>query len=261
MKIGIILENLKTHYENALSIAEELGVDGVQFYGNNYAPASCPLPISAICAEIDGDAFESYNQDRILKTFNIMDLSKKLGCRVVTSHIGVIDISNKQMKKAVEKIGKYGDEIGVKFAIETGPEQCTILKSFIECLDTNSVGVNFDPANLVMVTGDDPIKGVKTLQKYIYHCHIKDGVMLKQTDPKIIYDYFKNKGIEDINLREYFLETPLGQGKVDLKGWIKALKEIGYKGYLTIERETGKTPIEDIKEAIRYTKGLIECKY
>ena len=257
MKKGVILEGFKTDYESAMNLAIELGFDAVQFYGNYYKPESACLPVSAVCAEIDGDSFETYNTYRIEKTKEIMLLAKKLGCAVVTTHIGVVNLKNAEMKKAVEEIGQFGETVGVSLAIETGPEKCTTLKQFIEGLDTKNVGVNFDPANLVMVTDDDPVKGIYTLKDHILHVHVKDGVMLKKTEPKVIYDFFANGGIGDLRLEEYFRETPLGEGTVDLPGVINALKEIGYDGYLTIERETGDNPAEDIKKAAAYLEKLI----
>ena len=108
-----------------------------------------------------------------------------------------------------------------------------------------------------MVTGQDPVKAVKKLGKYIVHTHVKDGIMLKQTDPEIIYDCFAKGGIDALNVSDYFLETPLGEGSVDFSNYIKALKEIGYDGYLTIERETGNNPINDIQNALRTVKKFI----
>ena len=82
--------------------------------------------------------------------------------------------------------------------------------------------VNFDPANFVMVTGDDPVKGVYTLKDYIVHTHAKDGIMKQKSDPKD-YTFFAEGGIEDLRLEDYFLETPLGEGHVD-SYWLKALR-------------------------------------
>lgn len=257
MKKGIILESFKTGYNEALSLATELGFEGVQFYGNYFTPDSVPLTVSAVCAEIDGDSFETYNKDRIEKTKEIMLLARKLGSNIVTTHIGVVNLENADMKRAIEEIGAFGEEVGVSLAIETGPEKCTTLKAFIEGLATKNVGVNFDPANLVMVTDDDPVKGVYTLKDHILHVHIKDGVMLKKTDPKVIYDFFASGGIGDLRLDEYFKETPLGEGNVDMKGFIAALRDIGYDGFLTIERETGENPTADIKKAVDFLNTLI----
>ena len=80
--------------------------------------------------------------------------------------------------------------------------------------------------------------------------------MLKKTDPKVIYDFFAEGGIGDLRLGDYFLETPLGEGKVDWNRYLSALSDIGYKGYLTIEREVGRDAIKDIRSAV----GFLEKK-
>ena len=108
-----------------------------------------------------------------------------------------------------------------------------------------------------MVTDDDPVEAVYTLKDYIVHTHVKDGVMLKKADPKVIYDYFAEGGIGDLRLSDYFLETPPGEGKVDFDRYFAALKEIGYDGFLTIERETGADPADDIKRALKFIKDKI----
>ena len=88
------------------------------------------------------------------------------------------------------------------------------------------------------------------LKDYIVHTHAKDGVMIKKTDPQVIYDFFADGGIEDLRLSDYFLETPLGEGHVDFDAYLNALREIGFNGYLTIEREAGPDPVTDVRIAM-----------
>ena len=114
------------------------------------------------------------------------------------------------------------------------------------------MAVNLDPANVVMVTGDDPVRAVYTLKDYIVHTHAKDGRMLRKTDPRVIYDFFAEGGIGDLRLDDYFKEVPLGQGGVDFDGYMKALEDIGYTGFLTIEREVGENPAADIALAVEF---------
>jgi sugar phosphate isomerase/epimerase len=102
------------------------------------------------------------------------------------------------------------------------------------------------------------VEGVRILKDYIVHTHAKDGIMLKQTDPEIIYNYFAEGGIEDINLKDYFLETPLGEGRVDFTSYLKVLGEAGFNGFLTIEREVGVSPEADIRLAAGFLKRLME---
>ena len=154
-------------------------------------------------------------------------------------------------------MAEYAWKNGAYFAIETGPEPAVRLKAFLDSLDSRGVAVNLDPANLVMVTDDDPVQAVYTLRDYIVHTHAKDGRLLKKTDPQVIYDFFAEGGIGDLRLGDYFLETPLGQGAVDFDRYLGALKEIGYKGFLTIEREVGEDPTADIRLAVDFLKARI----
>ena len=106
-----------------------------------------------------------------------------------------------------------------------------------------------------MCAGDDPVKAVYNLKDYIVHTHAKDGEQLKPFDTKALYSprYYglpavKGKGI-------LYNELPLGEGKVDFDAYLGALREIGYDGYLTIERECGDTPAKDIAEAVKFLDG------
>ena len=140
-------------------------------------------------------------------------------------------------------------------AIETGPEKATTLLAFLE--DTKGgVGVNLDPANFVMVTGQDPVEAVRILKDYIVHTDAKDGVMNCQNDPTEVYHAFAVGGVDALNACKGFTEVPLGFGQVDWKNYIAALKEIGYNGFLTIERETGENPQEDIRLAAQHLLRL-----
>ena len=109
-----------------------------------------------------------------------------------------------------------------------------------------------------MVTGDDPTKAVYTLKKYIVHTHAKDGVKLLDGNPEYIYQVV-HPIPEEVQGKRYFEEVPLGTGSVDFPSYLKALDEIGYRGFLTIEREVGENPEADIKTAYDFlTKTISE---
>ena len=142
------------------------------------------------------------------------------------------------------------------FAIETGPETSSVLKDFLDALHSTGVAVNFDPANLVMVTGDDPVKAVYTLKDYIVHTHVKDGNRLNISNPEFIYKTVSPIP-EDFNNVQYFEVVPLGAGSVDFPNYLKALEEIRYKGFLTIECKAGDNPENDVKTACDYLNKTI----
>jgi sugar phosphate isomerase/epimerase len=280
MKLGVITDCFKKSHFEGIKMAADLGLDGVQIYATTgeFSPATLTaeqkaeyknllkekgLVVSALCGDMGGHGFEiaQDNAERIEKTKAIIDLAEEFGARVITTHIGVIpaDKTNPKyavMLNALTECGLYAKEKGITLAIETGPEKATTLLQFVQ--DTKGgVGVNLDPANFVMVTEQDPVEAVYLLKDYIVHTHLKDGKMLKKTDPQIIYDFFADGGIEALNVADFFLETPVGEGNVDFPAYIKALKEIGYDGFLTIERETGADPSADIQKALDYIKTVL----
>lgn len=280
MKIGVITDCFKLPLDDSIELAGKLGLNGIQVYATTgkFSPDSLDqnrkahikqllkesgLEISALCGDMGGFGFQKTedNPVRIAKTKAIIDLAEEFNVPVITTHIGVIPADKnhpryKIMLDALNECGEYAASKNITLAIETGPESAKTLLAFLE--DTKcGVGVNLDPANFVMVTGQDPVEAVKLLGKYIVHTHAKDGKMLKQTDPEIIYDCFARGGIEGLNILDYFIETPLGEGQVDFASYIKALQEVGFDGYLTIERETGSDPVNDIQKAVAELKKHI----
>ena len=187
-----------------------------------------------------------------------MDLAKDLETDIVTTHIGVVPADPghdryKIMQEACFKLAEYADSLNAHFAIETGPEESATLKQFLDGLHSTGVAVNLDPANLIMVTGDDPVQAVHNLKDYIVHTHAKDGVRNYYRDPEEVYGLVEAEMLASPS----FAELPLGQGGVDFGNYLKALDEIGYHGFLTIEREVGDDPEKDIRLAVDFLNGLM----
>lgn len=272
--IGIIIDSFRTDIPTAVKKAAELGADGIQVYSTRgeMAPENMDaakrrefldlvksngLKISALCGDL-GCGFHNteLNPGLIEKSKRILDLAKDLETNIVTTHIGVVPSDPghprfKVMQAACKELADYADSIDAHFAVETGPETSATLKMFLDSLDSTGVGVNLDPANLVMVTGDDPVSAVYNLRKYIVHTHAKDGVKLLDKDPEIIYGLRKDDALVTDCA---FKEVPLGEGSVPFAKYLAALEDIGYKGFLTIEREVGDDPAGDIGKAVRFLK-------
>lgn len=277
-KIGVMLDSFKIGIDQAIEEAARLGAQGVQAYAveGEMKPANLSetrrkdifnriqehgMVVAAICGDLGGHGFtrEEENPHKIEESKRIMELAKMLACDVVTTHIGVVPTDDtcrryETLVLACRELGEFAQSLDAAYAVETGPETPEILCKFLNDVGTRGFCVNYDPANLVMVTGSDPVQGVHTLKDYIVHTHAKDGQMLKQADPQVIYDFFAEGGIDDLNLKDYFLETPLGEGDVDFEAYLRALDEIGYHGFLTIEREVGDTPAKDLAHAVRFLK-------
>ena len=274
--IGAMLESFRLPTPEAIKKAAEIGAKGIQMYATygDHAPEnmtttarkelldmvkSSGMVFSAICGDLGmGFGNAEKNPELIEKSKRIMELAKELETDVVTTHIGVVPENPehpryKIMQEACVELSRYADSLDAHFAIETGPETSATLKTFLDSLGSRGVAVNLDPANLVMVTGDDPVQAVYNLKDYIVHTHAKDGKKLFDKDPEIIYGVIE----EEIKTGRSFQEVPLGEGGVDFTAYLAALDDIGYRGFLTIEREVGDDPAKDIAMAADFLREKI----
>lgn len=280
-KIGAMVDSFRLSTYEGVAKAKEIGADGIQVYvvGGDMTPdkldaekrqafkkyvADNGLQISALCGDLGGHGFqrENENEDKISRSKAIVDLAVDLDVKVVTTHIGVVPEDKaspiyQNMLYVCKVLGAYAESKGVTFAIETGPETSARLAAFLDDVNSKGIGVNLDPANLIMITNDDPVKAVYNLRKYIVHTHAKDGVFLKPCDPIKVYDAFAEGGIEGISNEVTYKEVPLGDGQVNWDKYLDALEDIGFKGFLTIEREVGEKPEEDIRKAANFLKSKI----
>lgn len=277
MKIGAMLESFRLGFKGGVEKAASLGINGLQIYATD--GEICPdnmtdskiketldfvkshgLVISALCGDFGrGFANPDENPELIEKSKRILDLSLKLECNIVTTHIGTVpekECETKEiMRKACRELALYADSVGAAFAVETGPEKGKILGEFLDSLGASGVRVNFDPANLVMVSDDRPEEALKYLGKYVVHTHAKDGYMLKKKVEQEISIGAEAKEHEALMKMGYsYLEVPLGEGDVNFDVYLPALAATGYNGFLTIEREVGENPEKDIELAVSFLK-------
>lgn len=280
-KIGTLADWFGVGLIEGIKQSQYCGASGVQVYAWNelhpdmislhgietvkQTARACEQEITALCAELGGHGLEIKEDndkklDYLKKTVNLATL---LECSVITTHIGIVPEDEKSdkyqiMQEACSRIGRYAKDKGIYIAVETGPEPVKRLCHFLDGCEGN-MAVNYDPANLVMVTCDDEVEGVYTAGKRIVHTHAKDGVCNLNAGCQVVYGIFADGGIEALNtISTYFTETPLGQGDVRWIPYLRALKETGYDGYLTIEREVGKEAGKDIKMAVGFLKELLK---
>jgi len=278
--IGLIINGFKTDRSTAISLAARMGVDGIQMYATKGAsdPANMDLSarralkkevsdaglvFSALCGDLGmGFGNKENNPSLVRKLKSILDLANDLGTNIVTTHIGVVPEDEKHerfkiMQEACAELASYAHKNGSFFAVETGPERSTTLLKFIKSLGTDGVAVNFDPANLRMVVDEDSVEAVKNLAPYIVHTHAKDGVMLKKGNPEYLYAVV-HPIPEEIKNMKFYEERPLGEGNVNFSAYLKALEEVGYKGFLTVEREAGSDPVKNIGDSVEFLKRMVK---
>ncbi len=263
IKIGVIPDCFRLPIKQGIKKTAELHLNGIQPYAvsGDISPEQLTktgrnelkkfvddlgLEISALVGDFGYGFTNPKTLDWVVKkSKGVIDLAFDIGVKIVTTHIGVVpenknDTGWKMMAQSLPEIGTYAYNKGIVLATETGPEPASMLKEFLDFINNPGIKVNYDPANLVMVAGDDPVKGVQTLRNYIVHTHAKDGIKLPN-------DEKGNKKWE---------EKPLGEGNVDFPKYLKAMKEIEYNGFFTIEREVGNNPERDIIKARDFLRSL-----
>jgi sugar phosphate isomerase/epimerase len=172
------------------------------------------------------------------------DFAHKVGVPSITTHVGFIPEDPNDPRyvgtlDALKEIAGYCANLGLLFCFETGQETPVTLLRTIEDIGSDNLGINLDPANLLLYGKANPVDALDVFGKYVRGVHAKDG------------EY-------PTNGRELGKEKPLGEGRVDFPRLVPKLKSYGFQGALTIEREiSGPQQIEDIKRAIRLLEPLL----
>ncbi len=281
MKIGVIVEMFRKPLREGIATAAKLGCDGVQIYGMTPEFNLLERPVSeirdlrkfaedkglvfsAVCSDMPGFGFEHAEEvpERLTNMRKLTDMALELDCHVLTNHIGIVEPGHEFYPVMVDSVGKaaeYAAANGVTIAIETGPEHAAVLKKFLGDVKSPGLGINLDPANLKMVLDADPAEAVRTLAGHIVHTHAKDGLHLRKCNPREVYTAFAEGGFEALVARtgELFREVPLGEGQVNWAEYIQALRDTGYDGFLTVEREVGDDPEADIARAVAFLKNML----
>jgi L-ribulose-5-phosphate 3-epimerase len=181
---------------------------------------------------------------RIAHIKQASDFAKQCGIAAVQTHCGFIpenpnDPTYKEVVTAIREVTTYCKSNVQNFRYETGQETPTTLLRTILDVGTNNQGVNFDLANLILYGKANPVDAIEILSPYIQGIHAKDG--LWPTNPKDLGQ-----------------EVPIGKGRVDFPRIIARLKELNYRGAVTIEREiSGPRQIDDVLAAKEYLETLI----
>jgi len=166
---------------------------------------------------------ETTRAKRVQDTKRCADFANEVGAANVSSHIGYIPEDRAEaaycaLVGALQEICDYLKRPRMGFCLETGQESAGLLRQFIGDVGRDNLKVNFDPANMIAYGTEDPIDALEVLAPWVWGVHCKDAV------------WPKGEG----QLGE---ERPLGEGEVGMERFLAKLKEIGYEGPLTIERE------------------------
>jgi sugar phosphate isomerase/epimerase len=170
-------------------------------------------------------------------------LAAELGLKLVTFHAGFVhhEPTTPDYQKMLSRLAVVAEIFAdrhVQLGLETGQESAAALARLLAGLDHPNVGVNFDPANMVLYAQGDPVAAVRTLGPLIRQVHIKDA---KRTQVPGTWGE----------------EVVAGNGEVDWQAFLKALKEINFAGDIVIEREAGTQRVADVRTAREILAKLI----
>ncbi len=198
-------------------------------------------------AETVGLVPEATRAARAAEFRGISDFATYIGCSVVALHIGFVpDSSTASYRNLIETTRSLLDHVkmnGQNLHLETGQESADHLLHFIADVGRDNLFINFDPANMILYGTGNPIEALKQVGHLVRSIHCKDA---KWAAPAV-------RG------KEWGCETPLGEGDVGMETFLRTLKEIGYTGPLTIEREIPQDPVRqkaDIGKAVKLLEDL-----
>jgi len=178
---------------------------------------------------------DQYWEGNLKSVFDAIDITVQLGIKYLSLHFGFLDLTDpdcaKKLHDRTKVLADRAAQKNIQLLMETGQETAVELRQFLEELNHPALGVNFDPANMILYDKGNPIEAVQTLAPWIKHVHIKDALRTQ-------------------TLGTWGVEVPWGNGQVGGTEFLKALKQINFAGALAIEREAGDNRLGDIKTAV-----------
>jgi sugar phosphate isomerase/epimerase len=253
-----------------LEVAKELAIPSIQLH-TPHAAGRTPLAAEKFLKQLDaygieltcvfgGFEGESYadiptvektiglvpvatRAARLVEMKEISDFSRLLGCGVVGLHLGVVphDTNSRDYADVVEvtrQLCDHAQHNEQNIHLETGQESADALVQFIADTQRPNLFINFDPANMILYGMGEPIPALRKVGTFVRSVHCKDATWSDQ--PGITWG----------------AEVPLGKGQVDMRAYLTTLKEIGYLGPLTIEREIPQDR-ERQKQEIKHATELL----
>lgn len=258
MKMGVCLESLGLPIRQALQRTATMGVRGVQFDAvGDLSPQrltdtgrrelrtllrSFDLEMTALNCPLRHGIDVVENQDaRIEHIRQVMALAFELGPRLVVLQCPKIDEDPASaravaMRTTLLDLGRYGDRAGTSIALEIGFDSGEAIRDYLNGFDCGSLGVNYDPVNLLL-HDRDPIKNLLPLQGKILHTQARDARLAA--------------------VSRTAAEVPLGAGDIEWFGYFGTLTAIDYRGWVVVKREIGDNRIADVEAGVKFLRRMI----
>jgi len=170
-------------------------------------------------------------------------LAHMLGLKLVSFHAGFVphDESDPAFGQMVQRLGVVAEIFklhDILVCLETGQETATELVHLLQKLNHPNIGVNFDPANMLLYGKGDPVQALRTLAPFIRQVHIKDARRTKVPGT-------------------WGEEVVVGAGEVDWPAFFATLRQVAPDVNLCIEREAGSQRVADIRMARTVVEKLL----
>lgn len=258
-----------------LEVAQELQVPTVQIHAPHAATRTqaaadaflkkcgvAGIEITAVFGGFEGESYadiattaktvglvpEETQAARVQEMKEISDFTKILGCNVVALHIGFVPqdrecAAYKTLINCTRDLLDHVKANGQNLHLETGQETADHLLEFISDVERDNLFINFDPANMILYGTGDPIEAVKKVGHLVRSVHCKDATWAAE-----------NRGVD------WGAEVPLGAGDVGMEIYLRTLKDLGYTGPLTIEREIAHDPVRQKADIGQAVELLVELR-
>ena len=186
----------------------------------------------------------AYREMRVRELKRWADFAAEAGAPAIVTHCGFLpenmtDPEFPGVVMAIKDIAGYCKNLGLGFWFETGQETPVTLLRHIQAVGLDNLGINLDPANLLLYGKGNPIDSLDVFGKWVRALHAKDGML--PTDGESLGR-----------------EVRVGTGAVRFPEFLPKLLDLGFEGDLTIEREiAGEEQKKDIQLTIDYLKGIL----
>ena len=253
-----------------LEVVQELGIPTLQLHApqrSTRTPAAAEkfverldqmnVELTAVFGGFDGESYADIptvsrtvglvppetRAERLREMCEISDFARLLGCDVIALHLGFVPHDTslplyQEVLQVTRQLCEHASQNDQALHLETGQETGEALLAFIADTKCENLFVNFDPANMILYGTGNPIETLKQIGKLVRSVHCKDALWSDQ--PGVTWGR----------------EMPLGEGQVDMQLYLQTLKDIGYSGPLTIEREIPQEP-ERQKQEIQHAVDLL----
>ena len=172
------------------------------------------------------------------------DFASWVGAPGIGIHVGFVseDWESDEFASIADTVGQVADycaDLDMTMNLETGQETADALLHLLQSVDRPNLFVNFDPANMILYGSGQPLEALRKVGAYVRSCHCKDATW------------------SDKPGETWGAEVPLGEGAVNIREFVRTLKDLGYTGPLTIEREvSGERQIADIRKGIELLRSI-----